>query len=55
MSLQYWHQGIGQRYTQSLAGLNYVFRARKVFTFQIGLGALIETGPGYPKDPTAPM
>lgn len=54
ISLQYWHQGLGPSYTQSLAGVNYVYRARKVFTCQIGLGALIETGPGYPKDKTAP-
>ena len=48
VSLQYWHQGIGSSYTQSIAGANYVFRGKKWFTFQIGLGVPVEYGPSFP-------
>lgn len=48
ISLAYWHQGIGTSYTQSMLGPTYVFRARKIFTAQLGLGALLEEGPARP-------
>ena len=47
ISLQYWHQGIGFTHIQSLVGPSYVFRAKKVFTFQIGVGFLVEKGEKY--------
>ena len=47
LSLQYWHQGMGNTYVQSLVGPSYVFRARKIFTCQIGVGFLVEKGPKY--------
>lgn len=42
ISLQYWNQGIGNSFTQSLIGPNYVYRSKKWFTFQIGFGAILE-------------
>jgi hypothetical protein len=54
LSLQYWHQGFANTYTQSLIGPNYVFRAKKVFTFQIGLGYPVGKGRAWPKDKTQP-
>ncbi len=50
ISLQYWHQGVGDDYTQSLVGPNYVFRTKKWFTAQVGLGFLLEQGPAWPED-----
>jgi hypothetical protein len=50
LSLLYWHQGIGSSYTESLIGPSLVFRGKKWFTAQIGLGALIEKGPAWPDD-----
>ena len=50
MSLQYWHQGLGDTYARSLAGINYVFRGKKGLTFQAGIGAALKKGrvwPGY--------
>jgi hypothetical protein len=42
ISLQYWNQGIGNSFTQSLVGPNFVYRSKKWFTFQIGIGAILE-------------
>lgn len=47
LSLQYWHQGAGNTYVQSLVGPSFVFRARKIFTCQLGVGFLVEKGPKY--------
>ena len=52
ISLNYWHQGIGSSYTQSVLGPSFVFRARKIFTAQLGLGYLLEEGPAWPDDIT---
>lgn len=49
ISLLYWHQGIGDTYTQALLGPVYTFRAPKVFQFQIGLGAKVGEGPNIPE------
>lgn len=49
-SLQYWHQGIDNGFTQSVAGPNIVFRGKKWFTAQIGLGFLIKEGPAWPEN-----
>lgn len=50
INLGYWHQGIGDSHTQTLIGPSYVYRGRKIFTSQIGLGFLIEEGPAWPSD-----
>jgi hypothetical protein len=47
LSLQYWHQGIDKTYVQALIGPSYVYRAEGIFTFQIGIGFLVEKGPNY--------
>ena len=46
VSLQYWNQGgIGESFAQSAIGPNFVFRSKKWFTFQIGLGVPLKKGP----------
>lgn len=45
VSLLYWHQGIGSSFSQAIVGPVYTFRARKVFQFQIGVGARVGKGP----------
>jgi hypothetical protein len=54
LSLQYWHQGFGNTYSQSLIGPNIVFRAKKIFSFQIGLGYALGKGPAWPENKTQP-
>ncbi len=48
LSLQYWHQGFGPSYTQSILGPTFVYRAPRWFTAQIGLGYVLEHGPAWP-------
>jgi hypothetical protein len=48
VSVQYWHQGIGNRYAQSMFGPSFVYRAPRWFTAQIGLGYVLGYGPNYP-------
>ena len=50
ISLIYWHQGIGNAYTQSVIGPVYTFRAPKVFQFQIGIGGRVGKGPAINPD-----
>jgi len=50
ISLQYWHQGIGKSFTQSVIGPNYVYRGKRWFTFQIGLGVPLDKGPALASD-----
>ena len=50
ISLQYWNQGIGKSFAQNVIGLNFVFRGKKWFTAQIGLGVPLDRGPGLPDD-----
>ncbi len=52
LSLQYWNQGISNRFVQSVLGPNIVFRGKKWFTFQIGLGATLDKGPAFPSTRT---
>jgi len=54
LSLAYWHQGAGDSYTQSLLGPTFVYRAKKWFTAQLGLGFALEKGPNWPVDKTQP-
>lgn len=42
LSLQYWNQGIGGNFAQNLIGPNFVYRGQKWFTFQLGLGYVID-------------
>jgi hypothetical protein len=55
ISFQYWHQGYRESYTQSLVGPSLVFRAKKVFTCQIGFAYALEKGPAWPKKKTQPL
>ena len=48
ISLQYWHQGFVKSYTQSIIGSTYIFRAKKHFTFQIGIGFAVDKGSNWP-------
>jgi hypothetical protein len=50
LSLQYWHQGIGDSFFQSLISSNFVLRFKKLLTAQIGLGIPLERGPAMPND-----
>jgi hypothetical protein len=54
ISIQYFHQGIMDSYTQSLIGPSFVFRAKKLFTAQIGLGYALKKGPAWPSSKTQP-
>jgi hypothetical protein len=54
ISMQYWHQGIGDSFAQSVAGPNYVYRARSWFTAQVGIGAALDQGPAWPEDVEQP-
>jgi len=54
LSLQYWHQGIGNSFTQSLIGPSFVYRGSKWFTFQLGVGFPLEKGPAYPENTQQP-
>jgi len=47
ISLQYWHQGVGDSYTQSLLGPSLVYRGKKWFTAQLGFGFTLENGPAW--------
>ena len=47
ISLQYWHQGFGTGYAQSLLGPSFVYRAPRWFTAQIGLGYVLGYGPAW--------
>lgn len=48
LTLAYWHQGVGESHSISTFGPGYVFRGKKWFTAQIGLGYVLERGPAYP-------
>lgn len=50
LSLNYWNQGVsGNTFIQSMIGPSYVFRAKKWFTAQIGLGYVLDRGPAFPE------
>jgi hypothetical protein len=50
LSMQYWHQGIGDSFVQSAIGPTFVYRSEKWFTFQIGMGIPTALGPGAPNN-----
>jgi hypothetical protein len=45
LGLAYWHQGLQSTYTQSLLGPTFVWRSKKLFTAQLGIGFKIQNGP----------
>lgn len=53
-SLMYWHQGVGDNFAQSMIGPNFVFRGKRWFTAQIGLGFALDKGPAFPSSMTQP-
>lgn len=55
ISFQYWNQGIGKLFAQNAIGPTYVYRSKKWFTFQIGFGVPMETGPALPEDYRQPQ
>jgi hypothetical protein len=54
ISLQYWHQGIGDKFAQDVLGPTFVFRGKKWLTFQIGMGAPLSRGPALADNYTQP-
>lgn len=54
LSIQYRHQGFGSNHAQSMVGPSYIYRARKWFTFQVGVAALTRTGPAWPANTQHP-
>ncbi len=42
LNFGYWHQGIGDRYAQSVVGVSYVFRAKKLLQAQLGGGFQVD-------------
>lgn len=50
LSLVYWHQGFGgDTFAQSAIGGTFLFRAKKLFTAQLGLGYRLDSGPALPE------
>ena len=54
ISLQYFHQGVSDSYTQSMLGPLFVYRAKKLFTASLGFGYALEKGPAFPNDKNQP-
>lgn len=54
ISFQYWHQGIDGSHTQTVVGPNFVYRSRKWFCAQLGVGNTLEKGPAWPEDMEQP-
>lgn len=47
VSLQYWNQGTGRSFVFNAVGPSFVFRGKKWFTAQLGLGFPISYGPAW--------
>ena len=45
LAINYWHQGLGTSYVQSVFGPSYVAKLSKRFSAQLGLGGIIDKGP----------
>lgn len=54
ISFQYWNQGTGNSFVQSAIGPSFVFRGKKWFTCQIGIGKTLEKGPAFPANREQP-
>lgn len=54
ISFQYWNQGFGDSFVQSAVGPSFVYRGKKWFTFQIGIGKTLDKGPAFPANREQP-
>lgn len=54
ISLQYWNQGTGRTFAQNAIGPCYVYRAKKLFTCQLGFAKTLSKGPAWPKNRAQP-
>ena len=54
ISLTYWNQGFGQSFVQNALGPTFVYRGKKWFTAQLGLGKTLSKGPAFPEEVTQP-
>ncbi len=54
ISLQYYHQGIGNSFVQNSLGPVFIYRSKKWFTAQLGWGVPLSRGPALPADYTQP-
>ena len=54
ISLTYWNQGIGPSFVQNALGPTFVYRGKKWFTAQLGLGKTLSKGPAFPEEVTQP-
>ncbi|HBN05197.1 MAG TPA: hypothetical protein DD434_05340 [Bacteroidales bacterium] len=50
ISFQYWNQGIGKSFAQNALGATLVYRGKRWFTCQLGLGVPLQKGPAMAKD-----
>ena len=50
ISIQYFHQGLGDNHFGSYIGPMYVFRAKKIFQAGIGFGTILSKGPKWNLD-----
>lgn len=46
-SLQYYNQGIGDKYIQSFVGPSYTYRSVELFTFSAGMGFNVKKGMNF--------
>jgi len=49
IKMEYWHQGFGYNYVQSLVGASFVFRARKYLQAQLGFGYQVDLSYYHPE------
>ena len=47
VSVQYYHQGLGDSFVQSAIGPSFGYRGQKWFTLQVGFDYLLDKGPKY--------
>jgi len=55
IQLSYWHQGFGERHTQSLLGPTFVYRFKRFVQLQGGIGARVGTGPSFDTEISSPL
>ena len=55
ISVQYWNQGTGESFTQNIIGSTFVYRGKRWFTSQLGLGVPLQRGPALPSDFNQPQ
>lgn len=54
LAFTYWHQGLGDYFVQEVIGASYVYRGKKWFTAQLGLGRPLREDPFLPRKPDQP-